>query len=212
MIPAATPGRNASQRAVRNVPSHLPHTLARVEIGVDISTSRLPRTRSSASELGAWLLSRSMPSDDCNSIDVISTKFPAGVSIPNCIALAIPIPVPAIAPASTSPRGRAPAATDGCGATRARARGCRRATGQVPGRAISPASEDGRQGPPVQRAPERRRDPRIAGPIHPRRLDSAGSMERRKRAIVEPANPAEIASAPATKTATSMGRTYPGQE
>ena len=98
MIAAARPGRIANQRTMRYVPSHLPQTIARVEIGVAISTSRLPRTRSSPREVGAWPLSSSMPRNDCTTIDMISTKPPLGVSSPYAIALATPIPTAAIAP------------------------------------------------------------------------------------------------------------------
>ena len=82
MTAAATPGRTASQRTTRYVPSHLPQTIARVEIGVVISTSRLPRTRSSPSEVGAWPLSSIRPRNDCRISDMISMKPPLGVSIP----------------------------------------------------------------------------------------------------------------------------------
>ncbi len=75
----------------------MPQTIARVDIGVVISTSRLPRARSSLSEVGAWLLSSIMPRNDCMTSDISSTTPPLGVSIPYAIALAIPIPSPAIA-------------------------------------------------------------------------------------------------------------------
>src|SRR5439155_463564 len=56
-------GSIASEGTRRNEPNHLPSTICRVESGVTINTSRLPRTRSSASEVAAETLRRSRPID-----------------------------------------------------------------------------------------------------------------------------------------------------
>ncbi len=53
MASASNAGQKAMNTTRRNVPSHLPTTMLRVESDVAARMSRLPRCRSSAIEVGA---------------------------------------------------------------------------------------------------------------------------------------------------------------
>ena len=74
---AACRSSAAAARRAGSTPSHSSSA------GMRSVGSPVARASSSASELGAWPLSSSMPRDDCITIDMINTKPPAGVSIPS---------------------------------------------------------------------------------------------------------------------------------
>jgi hypothetical protein len=59
----------------------LPHTIASVEIGASISTSRLPRNRSSPSAVGARTESSMKPSTDCRNSAAWIVKLPLSLWI-----------------------------------------------------------------------------------------------------------------------------------
>ena len=95
---AAMAGRTASQRATRYIPIHLPQTIAPVEIGATISTSRLPRFRSSPSAVGDWTVSSIRPSIDCKVIARWIMNPPVMLSIPWTNASWMPTAVVTTAP------------------------------------------------------------------------------------------------------------------